>query len=111
MAGALAGITCSVCLYPLELTRTRMALPGEISRLGSGQLMLKTVQNEGFFGLYKGMGPSILGIIVYKGFGFGFYESIYKANSRLPINDFWLNFMSGTIAGSIGQVSKKNLKN
>ena len=84
-----------------------MAMRGEISSYGFFKLFLKTVKNEGPFALYKGILPSFFGIMTYKGFGFAFYESIYMANSKLPISDFYLNFFSGAISVVLGQLSKR----
>ena len=36
----------------------------------------KTLASDGIAGLYRGFGPSVLGIIVYRGLYFGMYDSI-----------------------------------
>lgn len=45
---------------------------------------------------------SMAGIVVYKGFGFTFYEEIYKFNSKFDIPNETVNFISGAIAGVTG---------
>ena len=35
----------------------------------------KTLASDGLLGLYRGFGPSVLGIIVYRGLYFGMYDS------------------------------------
>jgi solute carrier family 25 (adenine nucleotide translocator) protein 4/5/6/31 len=36
----------------------------------------KTLASDGLRGLYRGFGPSVAGIIVYRGLYFGLYDSI-----------------------------------
>ena len=68
--------------------------------------MSKTYKKEGLKGLYKGAPISIVGVITYKGFGFAFYEEIYKANSKLNLSNVLLNFTSGAFASILGQCCK-----
>jgi Mitochondrial carrier protein len=42
IAGALAGVTSSMIMYPLELTRTRMAMRGEMSKFGLREIIKNT---------------------------------------------------------------------
>ena len=93
-------------MYPLELARTRMAMRGKISKYGLFEIMGQTIKNEGFKGLYKGIVPGMVGIVIYKGFGFSIYETFYKYNRKLPIPDFALNFMSGSLSSILSQFGK-----
>jgi hypothetical protein len=102
VAGSIAGIVSSLILYPLELTRTRMALRGEMRKFTTAQILKKTISREGITGLYKGSSIAMLGVMTYKGFGFTFYEEIYKANAKLNMSNVLLNFSSGAIAGILG---------
>lgn len=43
IAGSIAGIVSSLALYPLELTRTRMALQGKMRQFTVIQIVKKTI--------------------------------------------------------------------
>lgn len=83
-----------------------MALRGEMRQYGVLEILKNTVKKEGVRGLFKGTYMSMAGIVVYKGFGFAFYEEIYKINSKLDISNESLNFISGAVAGVTGQIRK-----
>lgn len=100
MAGLISGLT----FYPLELLRTRMALRGGMSKLNFRQILTKTVKKEGILGLYKGASPAMLGIVIYKGFGFSGYEYIYRSLAHLHIDEHHLNFASGATSGLLAQI-------
>lgn len=85
-----------------------MALRGEMRKYGVIEIISNTVKKEGVRGLFKGALMSMAGIVVYKGFGFAFYEEIYKLNSKLDISNESLNFISGAIAGVTGQIRKSS---
>ena len=72
----------SLCIvYPLDYARTRLA-----SDVGSGKAQFdglfdcikKTVASGGIASLYNGIGPSSIGIVVYRGAQFGL-QDILKA--------------------------------
>lgn len=68
VAGASAGAVSQALVYPLEITKTRLALSttGEYNSIFSvvAQIMK---DNNGFKGLYRGLVPSVLGIVPYAG--------------------------------------------
>lgn len=78
---------------------------GEMSRHTLKYIFKHTVTEEGVRGLYKGYKPAMLGIIIYKGFGFSSYEWIYKMFSHIHIPDSQLNFFAGATAGLFAQFS------
>merc|ERR1712157_371984 len=45
---------------------------------GMGDCIMKTIREQGFFSLYNGIGPSTIGIVVYRGAQFGL-QDILKA--------------------------------
>lgn len=79
VAGAGAGAVAVSVTYPLDLVRTRLACMTEVYQgkasqpwTWSGRLTLASVVNgvvtkEGIWGLYRGMGPTLLGILPYAG--------------------------------------------
>jgi solute carrier family 25 phosphate transporter 23/24/25/41 len=68
IAGASAGAVSQALVYPLEITKTRLALSttGEYNSIFSvvSQIMK---DNNGIKGLYRGLVPSVLGIVPYAG--------------------------------------------
>jgi len=83
-SGGAAGAASLTIVYPLDYARTRLA-----SDVGSGKqqfngLMdcLKKTANGpgGFFSLYNGYGPSVAGIIAYRGAQFGLNDTIMAFN-------------------------------
>ena len=78
-SGALAGVTAQSCIYPLEITRTRLALSQDKSKYkGIFHCMRTIVKEEGFFALYKGWTASIYGIIPYASTNLALYNT-FKA--------------------------------
>ncbi|KAL7415325.1 mitochondrial carrier domain-containing protein [Mrakia frigida] len=82
-SGASAGAASSVFVYSLDYARTRLSADAkDASRGGKRQftgiidVYKKTLASDGVAGLYRGFGPSIVGIIIYRGFAFGLYDSL-----------------------------------
>ena len=77
-----AGATSSLFVYSLDYTRTRLANDAKEPKGGTRQfngildVHRKTLASDGILGLYRGFGPSVAGIAVYRGIYFGFYDSL-----------------------------------
>lgn len=56
----------------------------------------KTLATDGIAGLYRGFGPSVLGIIVYRGLYFGMYDSIKPVILVGPLEG---NFLASFLLG------------
>lgn len=64
------------------------------------ELVKDISRNRGSFGFFQGLTVNSVGIVIYKGFGFMFYENIY---SRIQNNGFIRNkYVSEAIAAPIG---------
>jgi len=80
LSGACAGSCCMVLVYPLDYARTRMANDAVESKgskrhyKGLVDVWMKTFQSDGIVGIYRGLGISVVGIFVYRGFFFGLYD-------------------------------------
>jgi len=82
-AGGAAGATSLLFVYPLDFARTRLAVD-----VGSGSArefnglfdtVIKTVKTGGWVGkngVYNGFGVSVIGIVFYRGFYFGIYDTV-----------------------------------
>merc|ERR1711918_318293 len=79
---AAAGSLCIV--YPLDYARTRLASDvgsGKKTFNGLGDCLKKTATGPGgFFALYAGFGVSLMGIIPYRGFQLGAFDTIVGLN-------------------------------
>ncbi|KUI67736.1 ADP,ATP carrier protein [Cytospora mali] len=82
-SGGAAGATSLLFVYSLDYARTRLANDAKSAK-GTGERQFnglvdvyrKTLASDGIAGLYRGFGPSVAGIIVYRGLYFGMYDSI-----------------------------------
>ncbi|EEB06978.1 ADP/ATP carrier protein [Schizosaccharomyces japonicus yFS275] len=83
-SGAAAGAASLLFVYSLDYARTRLANDAKSAVKGGGERQFrgladvyrKTLASDGLRGLYRGFGPSVLGIIVYRGLYFGMYDSL-----------------------------------
>jgi solute carrier family 25 (adenine nucleotide translocator) protein 4/5/6/31 len=86
-------------VYSLDYVRTRLANDtkgakkgGERQFNGLIDCYVKTVKSDGIAGLYRGFVISCVGIVVYRGFYFGLYDSL---KPLLPVDTFVINFFLG----------------
>lgn len=81
-SGALAGGITNTLVYPLIYVRT--ALGADIGQVkmynGIVDCLSKTVKQNGVASLYNGIGPSSIGIVVYRGVQFGLQDSLKAFN-------------------------------
>ncbi|PRT52663.1 ADP,ATP carrier protein [Wickerhamiella sorbophila] len=83
-AGGAAGATSLLFVYSLDYARTRLANDAKSTKVGGGERQFnglvdvykKTIASDGIAGLYRGFGPSVVGIVVYRGLYFGLYDSL-----------------------------------
>ncbi|KAA3672019.1 solute carrier family 25 (mitochondrial adenine nucleotide translocator), member 4/5/6/31 [Paragonimus westermani] len=82
-SGGAAGAMSLVFVYSLDYARTRLANDAKSSKKGGTRefnglvdVYVKTFKSDGIVGLYRGFVISCVGIIVYRGFYFGLYDTI-----------------------------------
>ncbi|KAL3310244.1 hypothetical protein Ciccas_011192 [Cichlidogyrus casuarinus] len=82
-SGGLAGGASLFFVYSLDYARTRLANDmksakkgGEREFNGLVDVYSKTLKSDGIAGLYRGFVISCVGIIVYRGFYFGLYDTL-----------------------------------
>merc|ERR1712179_266233 len=71
-------------VYPLDFARTRLANDLKSIKKGAGErqfsgvidVFKKTVAIDGIVGLYRGFCVSCVGIVIYRGFYFGLYDTL-----------------------------------
>jgi hypothetical protein len=86
IAGATAGVLAVVTTYPLDLVKTRLTVQksgvgvdGTVYKKtynGTVDCIRKVIQQEGAASLYKGLSPTIVGVIPFEAIQFTFYNSI-----------------------------------
>lgn len=75
MAGSMAGATSVCATYPLDLLRARMAVQSR-AQGGMRHNFRVILQSEGVSGMYRGLGPTLFGIVPYAGLAFGTFETL-----------------------------------
>lgn len=76
VSGGLAGITAASVTYPLDLVRTRLAAQTNVMYYRGIWHTLHTItKEEGAFGLYKGLGATLLGVGPNLAISFSVYET------------------------------------
>lgn len=119
LAGAAAGGTAVLCTYPLDLARTKLAYQvvdtrGSINYgISSSQAqpayhgirhVLKTVYKEGGMrALYRGVGPTLTGILPYAGLKFYIYEELKRHVPEEHQKSIVMRLSCGALAGLFGQ--------
>lgn len=101
-SGALAGGCTNTLVYPLIYVRTVLGADlGKVKQFtGMGDCLAKTVKNNGFFSLYNGIGPSSIGIVVYRGAQFGLADTI-KAFNPYQLDTGFVAIMSKFVVAQV----------
>jgi len=98
--------------YPLDLTKTRLQIQGEVRTEGKPakyrgmtRTALGIMREEGFFHLWRGMMPALYRHAIYTGFRMSAYEEIRNTLSKKDKDGFslWKKVVAGMLAGGIGQ--------
>ncbi|KAH9329511.1 hypothetical protein KI387_001619 [Taxus chinensis] len=120
LAGSVSGGTAVLCTYPLDLARTKLAYqvtgPCTIgldkslkirsvkpAYRGVADVFRKVYSEGGLRGLYRGVGPTLFGILPYAGLKFYVYEELKR---HVPVEhqtSVALKLACGAVAGLLGQ--------
>ncbi|OMO66993.1 Endoplasmic reticulum-adenine nucleotide transporter [Corchorus capsularis] len=119
LAGSASGGTAVLCTYPLDLARTKLAYQVVDTRTNfrcgvrslyprpaySGITdVLTTVYKEGGIqGLYRGVGPTLAGILPYAGLKFYIYETLKTHVPEQHQKSIMMHLSCGALAGLLGQ--------
>lgn len=103
VSGGAAGAASSVFVYSLDYARTRLSADarsagagGQRQYSGLVDVYKQTLRTDGVLGLYRGFVPNIAGIIVYRGFYFGGYDTIKETFLTGKLQG---NFFAATAVG------------
>eukprot|EP01083_Nonionella_stella_P091058 254494_1 len=102
-AGCIAGAVEATAVWPMEYIKTQLQLNAKGSHLPYNGMIsgfTYTVREQGFFSLYRGLAPTLVGSIPKAGIRFGL-NSIIKDNLRDKDGKLTLgrNFVAGLGAG------------
>ncbi|KAK1257629.1 Mitochondrial adenine nucleotide transporter ADNT1 [Acorus gramineus] len=119
LAGSAAGGTAVLCTYPLDLARTKLAYQvagtgGNFANsirsfcpqpayTGIKDVFKKSYMEGGIRSLYRGIGPTLIGILPYAGLKFYIYEEL---KTRVPDeyqSSVIMRLSCGALAGLFGQ--------
>lgn len=89
VAGGLAGAVAQTAIYPMDLVKTRLQTcaseGGKVPRLG--KLWKDIWVQEGPRAFYRGLVPSLLGIVPYAGIDLAAYETLKDMSRRYILHD------------------------
>ncbi|XVF88390.1 hypothetical protein PTKIN_Ptkin19aG0047300 [Pterospermum kingtungense] len=103
IAGAIAGVSSTLCTYPLELLKTRLTVKEDYRNLLDA--VVKIVQAEGAAGLYKGLTPSLIGVVPYAASNYFAYDTLRKAYKKAFKTEEIGNIMTLLIGSAAGAIS------
>ncbi|XP_047336504.1 mitochondrial substrate carrier family protein B-like [Impatiens glandulifera] len=102
IAGGLAGITAASITYPLDLVRTRLAAQTSVIYYRGMSHTFRTIsREEGFAGLYKGLGATLLGVGPSLAISFSVYDTLrsYWQLQRPNDSTVLVSLACGSISG------------
>nr|CAD1842937.1 unnamed protein product [Ananas comosus var. bracteatus] len=108
IAGGLAGAVAQTAIYPMDLVKTRLQTyaceGGKVPSLGT--LSRDIWRQEGPRAFYRGLVPSLLGIIPYAGIDLAAYETLKDMSKTYVLQDSepgpLVQLGCGTISGALG---------
>uniref|UniRef100_A0A8C4EU77 Solute carrier family 25 member 13 n=1 Tax=Dicentrarchus labrax TaxID=13489 RepID=A0A8C4EU77_DICLA len=106
--GSVAGAVGATAVYPIDLVKTRMqnqrssgSLVGELMYKSSFDCFKKVVRYEGFFGLYRGLVPQLLGVAPEKAIKLTVSHCVRKCiDACISLYRFLFAFLSLQAGGS-----------
>lgn len=105
LAGGVAGVVSQTLIYPLDLAKVQLMVsrPGEFT--GFADCLARAYRRKGFFGLYRGWVPTVVGAIPYSAVDLGTFNTLkeyYLHRVGLPLSAMGV-VVCGAFAGLCGQ--------
>lgn len=82
VAGAFAGVSSTLCTYPLELIKTRLTIQRGVYD-NFLHAFVKIVREEGPTELYRGLTPSLIGVVPYAATNYFAYDTLKKVYKKM----------------------------
>mmetsp|Transcript_18361 Transcript_18361/g.41907 ORF Transcript_18361/g.41907 Transcript_18361/m.41907 type:complete len:443 (+) Transcript_18361:350-1678(+) len=110
-AGMAAGAISVVATYPLDLTRAQLAVlkmkkgASSSSNVGFAAALLNNYRDRGAVGLFRGITPTLMGILPYSGLAFSFNEQAKRKIQRMTGRDLTTieRMQCGALSGLFAQ--------
>ncbi|PRQ16825.1 putative mitochondrial carrier protein [Rosa chinensis] len=109
LAGGMAGAVAQTAIYPLDLVKTRLQTCASEAGKGPklGILTKEILTHEGPRAFYKGLLPSLLGIVPYAGIDLAAYETLKDMSKTYFLHDNsdpgpLIQLGCGTVSGALG---------
>ncbi|XP_061343510.1 uncharacterized protein LOC133289557 isoform X2 [Gastrolobium bilobum] len=102
VGGGLAGMTAATSTYPLDLVRTRLAAQTNFTYYrGIGHALQTICKEEGIFGLYKGLGTTLLTVGPNIAISFSVYETLrsFWQSNRSDDSAVVVSLACGSLSG------------
>ncbi|KAH1263253.1 Mitochondrial substrate carrier family protein B [Glycine max] len=112
VGGGLAGVTAATTTYPLDLVRTRLAAQTNFTYYRGIWHALHTIsKEEGIFGLYKGLGTTLLTVGPSIAISFSVYETLrsYWQSNRSDDSPAVVSLACGSLSGIASSTVKNPL--
>uniref|UniRef100_A0A2N9ERB1 Uncharacterized protein n=1 Tax=Fagus sylvatica TaxID=28930 RepID=A0A2N9ERB1_FAGSY len=104
VAGACAGVSSTLCTYPLELLKTRLTVERGVYN-GLLDAFFKIVKEEGPGELYRGLTPSLIGVIPYAAANYYAYDTLRKTYRKVFKQEKIGNIETLLIGSAAGAIS------
>uniref|UniRef100_A0A1I7UXZ4 Mitochondrial coenzyme A transporter SLC25A42 n=1 Tax=Caenorhabditis tropicalis TaxID=1561998 RepID=A0A1I7UXZ4_9PELO len=107
ITGSLAASTATMVTYPLDTAKARLSVSSKLQYSSLTQVFVKTYREGGIRLLYRGIYPTILGVIPYAGSSFFTFQTLkimYRDQNGHKENSMY-RMLFGMVAGLIGQSS------
>jgi len=110
LAGMAAGAVSVIATYPLDLTRAQLAVlkmkkGRPSSNIGFGAALLNNYRDRGATGLFRGITPTLMGILPYSGLAFSFNEQAKRKIRNMTGRDLTTieRMQCGALSGLFAQ--------
>ncbi|OIT35565.1 PREDICTED: adenine nucleotide transporter BT1, chloroplastic/mitochondrial [Nicotiana attenuata] len=104
VAGACAGVSSTLLTYPLELVKTRLTIQREVYD-GLLDAFVKILKEGGPGELYRGLTPSLIGVIPYAATNYFAYDTLRKAYRKIFKEEKIGNIETLLIGSAAGAIS------
>ncbi|OIV99919.1 hypothetical protein TanjilG_26257 [Lupinus angustifolius] len=104
VAGAVAGVSSTLFTYPLELLKTRITVQRGVYK-NLLDALVSIVRDEGPAELYRGLTPSLIGVIPYAATNYLAYDTLRKAYKKAFNKEEVGNVMTLVIGSTAGALS------
>lgn len=81
LAGSMAGVTSTIFTYPLDVVAMRLTVQKNVYK-NLGDALTRIAREEGIGSLFKGIGPSLIGVFPYASVTYGANDVLQKVLKR-----------------------------